>query len=144
MNRRRLASVRWFRRGTYGTVYLLHSLNEPALFKVGYTTRKTKDRRAELTRVRGDDLKIVFTISMPHAYVVEQLVLQRLRRRLFGRGDARGTEWFRLRKHETLTDIANRLQRAALQVRWFARFKLAWRRDCQIRVFDQLRTSSRT
>ncbi len=45
----------------------MRSQNEPGLFKVGYTKRKTIERRAELNRVAGDNMKIVTTVTMPWA-----------------------------------------------------------------------------
>lgn len=104
----------------------MQSLDEPDLFKVGFTKRLTKDRRAELKGKVGGRLKVFYTLSMPNAYFTEQLVLRRLRQRLFGRGDRRGTEWFRLRKKETMMDVVNRIDAAARRIRWITKMKLSW------------------
>ena len=125
--RRRRKSIAWFRgRPAWGTVYLMQSLNEPDLFKVGFTKRRTKDRRSELQGKVGGRLKVFYTLSMPNAYFTEQLVLRRLRRRFWGRGDRRGTEWFRLRKKETMSDVVDRIHKAACRIRWVSKMKLSW------------------
>ncbi|MEM9524071.1 MAG: GIY-YIG nuclease family protein [Pseudomonadota bacterium] len=136
MRHYRRRSIRWFqRRPRWGTVYLMQSQDQPDLFKVGYTTRRTKDRRAELKGKVDGRLKIVYTLSMPNAYFTEQLVLRRLRRRFLGRGDGRGTEWFRLRRRETIADIARRIEEAARQIRFISRLKLSWPKDTEFRIF---------
>ena len=104
----------------------MQSLDEPDLFKVGFTKRQTKDRRAELKGKVGGRLKVFYTLSMPNAYFTEQLVLRRLRRRLFGRGDHRGTEWFRLRKKETMPYMVDRIHEAACRIRLVSKMKLSW------------------
>ena len=133
---RRRQSIPWFRRSGWGTVYLLQSREDPRLFKVGYTRRRTKDRRAELRAKVYGELDIVYGLSMPHAYHAEQRTLRGLRLRWFGRGDERGAEWFRLRKNETMDDIKARITKAAAQVRREAKFKLSWAKDTQIRIFN--------
>lgn len=124
---RRRKAIAWFRRRpAWGTVYLMQSLDEPDLFKVGFTNRQTKDRRAELKGKVGGRLKVFYTLSMPNAYFTEQLVLRRLRRRLLGRGDHRGTEWFRLRKKEAVPDMVDRIHEAACRIRLVSKMKLSW------------------
>ncbi|MFV1630812.1 GIY-YIG nuclease family protein [Phaeobacter sp. JH20_18] len=123
----RRKGIAWFRRRpAWGTVYLMQSLDEPDLFKVGFTKRLTKSRRGELKGKVGGRLKIYYTLSMPNAYFVEQRVLRGLRARWFGRGDRRGTEWFRLRKKETLPDIVGRIDVAARRIRLISKLKLSW------------------
>lgn len=104
----------------------MQSLDEPDLFKVGFTKRLTNSRRNELKGKVGGRLKVYYTLSMPNAYFTEQRVLRDLRARWFGRGDRRGTEWFRLRRNETLPDIAARIFKAAGMVRRVSKLKLSW------------------
>lgn len=136
---RRRKSIPWLRRRpTWGTVYLMQSETQADLFKVGFTKRQTKTRRAELhSKVEGR-LLIRFTLSMPHAYFVEQLVIRRLRMRLFGRGDKRGTEWFRLRHFETIPHIIRRIERAGRLIQLIARLKLSWPAGTEIRSWKNL------
>ena len=129
-------SIPWFSRSGWGTVYLMQSREDPRLFKVGYTRRRTKDRRAELQAKVYGELDIIYGLSMPHAYHAEQRTLRGLRLRWFGGGDRRGTEWFRLRRNETMEDIKARIATAADQVRREAKFKLSWAKDTQIRIFS--------
>ncbi|WP_445327200.1 GIY-YIG nuclease family protein [Yoonia sp. GPGPB17] len=133
--RHRKNYIPWFRTRGWGTVYLLQSRSEPALFKVGFTQRKTDTRRNELKGLVDGGLRIVFTVSMPHAYVTEQRTLKGLAGRWFGRRDRRGTEWFILRRRETIEDIAARILRTANEVQFEARLKLSWGGSSKIRTF---------
>jgi hypothetical protein len=136
--RRRSRTVPWFRaHPVWGTVYLMQSLETPRLIKIGYTQRRTKDRRAELIGSVQGDLKIMFKISMPNAYATEQLILRGMRQRLFGFGDRRGTEWFWLRRWETLDHVAIRIERAANRIKLTSQIKGSWPREATVRVFDQ-------
>jgi hypothetical protein len=132
----RRKTIPWFRMTGWGTVYLMQSSEDPRLFKVGYTKRRTKDRRAELKGKVNGQLIIIYGLSMPHAYHAEQRTLRGLRLRWFGRGDPRGTEWFRLRKNETMDDIKSRIAKAASQVRREAKCKLSWAKDAEIKIFN--------
>ncbi|WP_170565647.1 GIY-YIG nuclease family protein [Ruegeria atlantica] len=128
--------LRWHRPG-WGTVYLMRSGKRPGLFKVGFTKRRTKDRRTELNRVGRDDMRIVFTVAMPLARQCERAMLRRLRGGVFRRKrDRRGTEWFWLRKQESIDDIAALLHRTALVVRRVGKLKLSWPAGAEIRTFD--------
>ena len=80
-------------------------------------------------------LRIVFTVSMPHAYVTEQKTLKQLAGRWFGRRDRRGTEWFVLRRTETIDDIVHRILRSAKEVQFEARLKFSWGKNSKIRTF---------
>ena len=82
MQRRPRTGIPWLRRRKvpYGTVYLMQARATPRLFKVGFTKRRTKDRRTELNRVASDDLAIVYTVSLPWARACETLIFRRLRR----------------------------------------------------------------
>ena len=122
-----------FSRCPWGTVYLMQSRRDQTLFKVGFTGRKTFERRAELNRVAGDDMKIVMTVTMPWARKCETLMLRRLRRHLFRKRERRGTEWFRRR--ETIDHIAIGLERAAWNIEFIARWKFSWPKECKARVF---------
>lgn len=122
-------------RAPWGTVYLVQSRDDPTLFKVGFTTRRTIVRRAELNRVSGDDMAIVATVSMPWARAVETRVLRQLRGHWWRRRDRRGTEWFHLRRSEIITQVADRVDSAADRIAWIAKLKLSWPRDTIIRRF---------
>ena len=124
-----------FHRAPFGTVYLMQSRGEPDLFKVGFTTRKTITRRAELNRVAGDDMRIVSTVSMPWARECESVTLRRLRRSWLRKRDRRGTEWFRLRRGESIEQITSHIEAAARRVELVARLKLSWPRETRIRHF---------
>lgn len=139
--RHRQNYVPWFKTRGWGTVYLVQSRSEPELFKVGFTKRKTNTRRNELKRLVDGGLRIVFTVSMPHAYVTEQKTLKGLAGRWLGRRDRRGTEWFRLRRTETIDDISTRILRCARQVQFEARLKFSWAKKSKIRTFQAQPTS---
>ena len=135
----------WLRRRGIGrgTVYLMRSRKRPGLFKVGFTRRRTEDRRTELNRVGRDDMKIVFTVAMPLARQCERALLRRLRGGVFQRkGDRRGTEWFWLRKGEHIDDIAALLHHTAHTVRRVGKLKLSWPAGAQIRIFDAQRCNT--
>ena len=134
-HRQRKNHVPWFRTRGWGTVYLLQSKSEPALFKVGFTQRRTHTRRNELKGMVNGGLRIVFTVSMPHAYVTEQKTLKRLAGRWFGRRDRRGTEWFVLRRTETIDDIVHRILRSAKEVQFEAWLKFSWGNNSKLRTF---------
>ena len=136
-HRRRKSNVPWFRRRpTWGTVYLMQSVKHPRLIKVGYTRRRTKDRRSELSSMVDGELKIMFTISMPNAHVTEQLVLRGLRQRIMGSGDSRGIEWFWLRRWETTDDVVRRIKQAANQIQILSRLKWSWPKDAKVQIYD--------
>lgn len=124
-----------FRNPPDGTVYLLRSFSEPRLFKVGFTSRRTKDRRGELNRVAGDDMRIVYTVSLPHALAVETLTLRSIRRNPFRRRDRRGTECFWLGRRESIERIIRKIDRAAWHVRFMARVRLSWPRGAAMKRF---------
>lgn len=134
--------IPWFRfsRVPWGTVYLLQSRKDASLFKVGFTKRKVIERRAELNRVAGDDMKVVTTITMPWARKCETLVLRRLRRNPFRKGDKRGTEWFRLRSKEEINRISRKLERAAKWVEWVAKVQCSWPRNKASVIFHANQT----
>jgi len=132
-----LDMVRWFRfsRVPYGTVYLMQSARDRRLFKVGFTKRKTIERRAELDRVAGDNMKIVATVSMPWGRACETDVLRRLRANPFRKRDRRGTEWFWLGKNENIDAIEKRLNRSADRIARRAKFQLSWPKAATVRRF---------
>lgn len=108
---------------------------DPSLFKVGYTARKTVNRRAEINRVAGDDMRIVQTVTMPWAYSCEGLVLCRIRREWFRRRDRRGTEWFRLKRGENIDQVARKIRRCADRTVLVAKLKRSWPPDTTPIVF---------
>ncbi|MEM8777067.1 MAG: GIY-YIG nuclease family protein [Pseudomonadota bacterium] len=129
--------IPWFRnrRAPRGTVYLLSSRQQPRLFKVGFTKRLVKERRAELNRVAGDNMAVVYTVSLPWARACETLILRRLRRHPFRHGDRRGTEWFWLTRYENIQSIIDKLEAAALATRRIARWRLSWPKGGEIKRF---------
>ena len=135
--------IPWFRfsRAPWGTVYLMQSRNQPRLFKVGYTKRKTKDRRAELNPVARDDMKIVATIQTPWATKCEALLLRRLRRNPFRKRDRRGTEWFHLGKKEDIAAIVKKLKRASVHIEISARIKFSWPTNSRRKLFEANKVS---
>ena len=132
----RQKSIPWFRKSGWGTIYIMRSERDPSLFKVGFTRRRTKERRAELREKVKGELKIVYSLSMHHAYIVEQIVLRGLRRRYLGRADPRGTEWFYLRKFESVESIKRRIEKAALRVRIRACMKFSWPICGRFKIFN--------
>ena len=124
-----------FNRAPYGTVYLMQSRSQPRLFKVGYTTRRTKDRRSELNRVAGDDMAIVATVQLPWARACETLLLRRLRFNPLRRGDRRGTEWFWLGRREDISKIEIEMERTAKAIRRMAWLRLSWPSGASIKTF---------
>lgn len=112
-----------------GTAYLVQSRGEPWLFKVGLTTCKTTERRSELNRVAGDDMRIVQTVQLPWAAHCEATLLRRLRLNPLRRRDRRGTEWFSFGKKEPIDKIAVKLRAAARYTKLIARLNLSWPKD---------------
>ena len=134
--RRRSARIQWLSRRTKnGTVYLMVSLDNPGLFKIGFTERLTTDRRRELERSSGERLTIAHSVSMPWAYATEQRLHRYYRNRLWGSARELGTEWFQLRRWESLGGVRKRMDRAARLTEWEARLKLSWREGAEIRSF---------
>ena len=137
-------SIPWLRTSGWGTIYLLQSREDPRLFKVGYTRRRTKDRRAELRAKVYGELDIVYGLSMPHAYQAEQRVLRGLRSRWFASGDRRGSEWFWLRRNECIDDIKLRILRAANQIRREAFFRGSWKAGHQYQIYEKIEANACT
>lgn len=136
----RSAKIGWFNlRAPTGTVYLMQPDNDPRLFKLGYTSRHTLERRRELQRPGDGKLRIVCSVSMPHAYALEQRLLARMRGgwRLFRRRSSpRGTEWFYLRRGETILDIQTLIEREARRVRRAAGLRFSWPLSGTIALFE--------
>lgn len=107
----------------------------PRLFKVGFTKRRTKDRRSELNRVAGDDMKIVMTVTMPWAAFLERAVLKVLRRSRFCRADRRGTEWFELNTPDGISKVEKLLKTKSSSIHRSARFRLSWPKNVEPRFF---------
>jgi len=136
----RSTKIGWFNfKAPTGTVYLMQPDNEPRLFKLGYTSRRTLERRRELQRPGDGRLRIVCSVTMPHAYVLEQRLLRRMRRgwRLFRRRSSpRGTEWFYLRRGEQISDIQELMEREARRVRLSAGIRFSWPLLGRITLFE--------
>lgn len=134
--KRRSAEVRWLaKRVKIGTVYLLVSRDKPDLFKIGFTERLTKERRRELERASGEQLTIAYSVSLPWAYATEQRLHKFYRRRLRGSAPELGTEWFRLRRWESLQGVRRRMNSIAKLTEWEARIKLSWGKGIEVRSF---------
>ncbi len=134
--RRRSSRIRWFRRHVRsGTVYLLVSRHNPALFKIGFTERLTKDTRRELERSSGEPQSIVFAISMPWACACEQRLHWYYSHRSGGRARSSDTKWYRLRVWESLPRVRQKMLRIAALTALEAWLKLSWPKGTQIRSF---------
>lgn len=122
--------IGWFvRRPVRGTVYLMQPRSRPDLFKIGFTTRRPNDRRRELERKADRGLHIVCAITMPHAYVLEQRLLRRMRGGwwLFRRkANRRGTEWFHHLPGERIEHIRRLMLWESDNVRRVAILKFSW------------------
>lgn len=131
--------IGWFmRRPGWGTVYLMAPESDPTLFKIGFTRRRTVDRRRELQRPEDGKLRIVCTITMPHAYLLEQRLLAKMRGgwRIFRRrANPRGTEWFHLRRGETLAQVEALMEFEARRLRLAAGLRFSWPWSGRIRHF---------
>lgn len=129
-------TVRWFRRAVpWGTVYLTCDERYPQRFKIGFTQRKTTERRRELARGLEKRLLIVQTIQMPHAHCLESRCLKSVTR-LADRDFAKSSEWFVLGDGFTLDDVAQAMLDEAQRLRWEARWKLAWPSRGRVAVLD--------
>lgn len=129
-------TVRWFRRAVpWGTVYLTCDERYPQRFKIGFTQRKTTERRRELARGLEKRLLIVQTIQMPHAHCLESRCLKSVTR-LADRDFAKTSEWFVLGDGFTLDDVAQVMLDEARRLRREARWKLAWPSQGRVAVFD--------
>lgn len=85
-------SVPWFSRPkNRPAVYLIRSVANPRLVKVGYTARRVETRMAEIAKDKGPVI-LLFSLRMPHAYATEQAAHRALRR-AFGVRRA-GGEWY--------------------------------------------------
>lgn len=133
---RRRKSLPWFKRRTrHSTVYLMQDVRKPNLIKIGFTTRRTHTRKNELSKKTRDGVRIIYTISMPHAYFAEQRILRRMRRRWFGAGSRRGTEWFGLRPVDRIERITSQMLQEAKVIRFIARLKFSWPANTEIREY---------
>lgn len=140
----RSTKIGWFKfRAAMGTVYLMQPDNEPRLFKLGYTSRRTLERRRELQRPGDGTLRIVCSVTMPHAYVLEQRLLRRMRggwRFFRRRSSPRGTEWFYLRRGEDISDIQALIEQEARRVRLAAGIRFSWPPGGRIMLFEARHT----
>lgn len=135
-HKRGISRVRWFRRAVkWGTVYLTCDERHPSRIKIGFTNRKTIDRRKELARGVERRLVIVQTIQMPHGFCLEARCLGRAKE-LAQRDHAKTSEWFVLNSGVTLNDMAEAMKREARRLRREARWKFAWPSYGRVTVFD--------
>ncbi len=121
--------VSWFRRPTNRpALYIIQSLEDPRLIKVGYTARKVETRMAEIAAQRGK-VRLLFSLRMPHAYAAEQAAHAALSRSW--RVKTLGGEWYagdpaRIRKI---------VMKAANGTRWRAKMRFAWPKNAKIFVW---------
>mgnify|MGYP002712819896 CR=1 FL=1 len=128
--------VRWFHHAVpWGTVYLTCDERHPQRFKIGFTQRKTTDRRKELSYGLEKRLLIVQTIQMPYAYSLESRCLKFVKR-LAERDFAKSSEWFVLSDDFTLDDVAEMMLLEARRLRREAKWKLAWPSHGRVTKFD--------
>lgn len=140
----RSTKIGWFDfKAATGTVYLMQPDNDPRLFKLGFTSRRTLERRRELQRPGDGKLRIICSVTMPHAYALEQRLLGRMRggwRFFRRRSSPRGTEWFYLRRNEQILDIQALMEREARRVRLAAAIRFSWSLRGRILLFEGSRT----
>lgn len=133
---RGITRIRWFRRHvSWGTVYLTCDETHPRRVKLGFTQRKTIDRRKELARSVEGRLVIVHTVQMPHAFALEY----RCHKAMRGLGDrdfGKTSEWYVLRDDITLDHVIEMLHNEAKRLRLIAKIKLAWPSFGKITAFD--------
>lgn len=128
--------IRWFRRNVaWGTVYLTCDETYPRRVKLGFTQRKTVERRQELARSVSGRLAIVQTVRMPHAFALEARC-HRAMKRLARRDTERSREWYILRDGIALDDVLRMMKRRAERLRLVATLKIAWPRYGTVTVFD--------
>ncbi|RWR30496.1 hypothetical protein D2T29_12560 [Sinirhodobacter populi] len=128
--------LQWFRpHVAWGTVYLFSQAGDNKRIKLGFTQRLTTDRRSEVQRYAGDNLRIITTVHMPHAFCLEGRILKRVR--TVAKPDrSRSSEWFILRDGASLEDVCSMVLLEAILVRRAARWRLAWPKYGRITVFD--------
>ncbi|ATG38001.1 MAG: GIY-YIG nuclease family protein [Rhodobiaceae bacterium] len=128
--------IRWFRRNVaWGTVYLTCDESDPRRIKIGFTQRKTIDRRKELSRSVQGRMVIVQTVRMPHAFALEARCHAKVRRLAY-RDKSRTREWYLLREGASLSDVATLISEQATRLRRIARLKIAWPPYGRISLFD--------
>lgn len=132
-------SVPWFRKSTNRpALYLFQSVGDPYLVKVGYTSRKTESRQAELERKLGDRLVLVRRIRMPHAYVAEQLAHRYLGTKGWRLPWSRGLggEWYLVPGERGLLETARLMEIAARDVEKQAKRRFSWHRTAEVTITD--------
>jgi hypothetical protein len=113
--------------GAWGTVYVFQDKFDPLLIKVGTTTRLSKRRRGEISRVmaNGASLRQVYAVDMPFAHAVETVAHRQLRRTL--RGSTRGREWYLLQVPGDFAPAIGCIEFAAREVRKHAARRGRWK-----------------
>ena len=81
-----------------GTVYVLQDIRSPTIYKIGFTRRSVNTRRNEIERdmTQNRQLRIVFSVKVPHAEAVEMVTHRRLKRFQYRSRRCKGREWFRV------------------------------------------------
>ena len=132
-------SVPWFRRTrNRPAIYLFHSVGRPELIKVGYTSRRTEARQAELERKLGDRLVLVRRIRMPHAWVAEQRAHRMLRARGWRLDWAAGLggEWYLVPGGAGVREAALLMEAAARDIERQARRRFSWHETAEVTIHD--------
>lgn len=121
----------------WGTVYVLQDKRWPGIYKVGFTSRRIADRKAEIVRemTADRDLRLIFAIDMMHAKQVETVAHRRLRK--FRAPKTRhhtGREWFLLTGMNRDDRVIQTVLRSAGDVRYRARRVGRWSYQDQLRA----------
>lgn len=128
--------IRWLRRNVaWGTVYLMCDETDARRIKIGFTQRKTMDRRQELSRNVEGRMIIVQTVRMPHAFALEARCHRKVKR-WAKRDRDRSREWYILLEGASVDEVARLIVRQAMRLRLIARLKLAWPAYGHITLFD--------
>lgn len=122
--------VGWFRKPrNRPAVYVMQSLADRSLFKVGYTSRKVETRKAEIERTHGP-VRILLRVRMPHAYAAEMRAHRTLPRKFGVR--ALGGEWYRC---ASAPRILRLVLRCARGTRRSAKLRFSWPHDNDISIW---------
>lgn len=121
-------SLPWGKQSRSGTVYLFRSRQDPALFKLGYTSRPATLRKRELEAKLGSKLDIVACLRMPHAWIIEQRCHAAFRARGWGMPwhPVLGSEWYRLSDQRRLDAALGLIEATSKRAERTARWKRSW------------------
>ena len=127
--------IEWFRPNVaWGTVYLTADEQYNRRIKLGFTQRKSTERRKELAREVDGRLLIVLTIKMPHAFALEA-ACHRTMRKIAKRDPKRTKEWYILRQGRTISDAEKLIVKQASRIQLIARLKFSWPKYGAVNIF---------